>query len=187
MGGHQDPLREVEVHRGEAQGGAADLLPVGDPVGEHVGVAQELHRPVHLPLGNEGSDIGGGDGDVLQLHLADDVTADPQLGAGLLEPLGISLAHVAEVEVVSRHHMDHAQLLHQVLSDKIPPVHAHHAVKAGDDDLLNAVAGAHEPRPVLHRAEQGDHLAGDGGGGAAVEGEGGCGGPQFLGFPHDGL
>ena len=65
---------------------------VGHPVGEHMGVAQKLHRPVHLPLGDQGADIGGGDGDPLPLDLADDVTADAQLCAHLLEALGVALA-----------------------------------------------------------------------------------------------
>ena len=159
-------------------------LPIFFPwvtVGEHMGVAQKLHRPVHLPLGDQGADIGGGDGDPLPLDLADDVTADAQLCAHLLEALGVALAHIAEVEVVARHDVDHAQLPHQVLRNKILPIHAHHPVKAGDDDLLDVVAGAHQPDPVLHRAEERDVLAGDGRSGTAVEGESGGDGVQLPG------
>ena len=66
-----------------------------------MGMAQKVHGPLHLPLGDEGTDIGGGNGDALLLHLADNVAAHAQLLAGLLEPLGGSLAHIAEMEVVT--------------------------------------------------------------------------------------
>lgn len=49
-GGDDDLGRDLEVHSGKAQGGAADLFSVGHPVGEHMGMSQKLHCPVHLPL-----------------------------------------------------------------------------------------------------------------------------------------
>ena len=154
---------------------------MGHPVGQGVGVTQKLVGPLHLPLGDEGADIGGGDGDAILLHLLDDVAAHAQLPALLLQALGIALAHVAKVEVVSGHHMDTAQLLLQIFRHKVLPVHLLHPIKGGHDDLFNAVIPAHQPHPVLHRAEQGDGLAGDGGGGAAVKSEGAGHGPQPVG------
>ena len=52
----------------------------------------------------------------------------PSSGAQLLQPLGVALPHVAEVEVVAGHHVDRPVLLHQVLGDKVLPGHAHHAL-----------------------------------------------------------
>ena len=86
---------------------------MGHPVAEGVGVAQKLVGPLNFALGHQGADIGGGDGDALLLHLGDDVTADAQGLAGLLEPLGIALPFVAEVVVVTGHQMDRAQVPHQ--------------------------------------------------------------------------
>lgn len=90
-GGDDHRGGDTQIHRGESQGGAADLLAVGHPVCEHVGVAQKVHRPLHLPLGDQGADIGGGDGDALLLHLANDVAAHTQLLAGLLRRWGLPL------------------------------------------------------------------------------------------------
>ena len=111
----------------------------------------------------------------------DDVAAHAQLPALLLEALGVALAHIAKVEVVPGHHVDGPQLLLQIFRHKVLPVHLLHPIEGGHDDLFDAIVPAHQPHPVLHRAEQGDGLAGDGGGGAAVKGKGTGLGPQPVG------
>ena len=46
--------------------------------------------PLHLALGDEGADVGGGDGDPLLFDLRDDVAAHPQRGAFLCQAPGIA-------------------------------------------------------------------------------------------------
>ena len=174
----------MQVHRGKTQGAAADFFAVGHLLSQDMGMPQELDRPLHLPLGDQGADVGGRDGDAVLLHLGDDVTSDAQLGALLLEAPGVALTHIAEVEVVAGHHMDRAQFFRQIPVHKVLPVHAHHAIKVGHHHLLDAVAAPHQPSPVLHRAEQGHCLARDGGGGAAVKGECGRHRIQLPGLVH---
>lgn len=91
LGGGEDVLFQLQVHRGEAQGGA-QLLAVGHPVAEGVGMAQKFVGAFDLPLGDQGADIGGGDGDTVLLYAGDDVAADAQLLAGLFQQLGVALA-----------------------------------------------------------------------------------------------
>ena len=184
-GGDNHAVRDVQVDRGEADGAGPQVLAVGYAVGQGVRVAVELVGAGHLPLGDESAQVGGGDGDTVLLHLTDDLTAHAQLAAHLLEPPGVALAHVAEVEVVPSNHMDRVELLDQIFPDKILPVHPHHAVKRGDDDLLDAVIVPHQPDTVLHAAEKGDVLAGDGRAGVPVEGEGAGGSVQLLGRAGD--
>ena len=136
-----------------------------------MGVAQKFHGPANLPLCDQGTDIGGGHGDAVQLHLVDDVASDAPLGAQLPESGRIALAPIAEVEVVAGHHMNNAQLLSEVLCDKIPPRHPHHPVKPADLHLLNAVTALHKSFPVRRGAEQRDLTAQDLRGRVLVEGE----------------
>lgn len=81
----------MQVHRGKTQGAAADFFAVGHLLSQDMGMPQELDRPLHLPLGDQGADVGGRDGDAVLLHLGDDVTSDAQLGALLLEAPGLPL------------------------------------------------------------------------------------------------
>lgn len=76
-------------------------------------MAQKFIGPFQLPLGHQGADVGGGDGDALLLHLGDDVAADPQLLAGVHQALGVALALIAEVIVVAGHQVDGPQVADQ--------------------------------------------------------------------------
>ena len=58
-------------------------------------MAQKFVGAFDLPLGDQGADIGGGDGDAVLLHAGDDVTADAQLLAGLFQQLGVAIALIA--------------------------------------------------------------------------------------------
>ena len=51
LGGGENVLLQLQVHRGEAQGGA-QLLVVGHPVAEGVGMAQKFVGAFDLPLGD---------------------------------------------------------------------------------------------------------------------------------------
>ena len=79
VGGHQYPLGNTEIHRGKTQRGTQTLA-VGHGIRQDMGVAQETDRLGHLPLGDEGADMGGGDRDAVELHPGNDITAQPQFG-----------------------------------------------------------------------------------------------------------
>jgi hypothetical protein len=152
-------------------------------VGEDVGVAQEPKGALHISLGDEGADVGGGDGDPIDLHLGHHVAADPQLSAEFPELLGIPLPFIAKMEVVAHHQVDRPMVPNQIIGDKLPPGSFHHAaVVVGHNDLPDAVKPLHEPRPVGGGSEQRHRLlAGDQGGGVEVEGKGGGNGAQLGG------
>ena len=77
MGGHR------QVRRGKEPGGA-QAPPVADVPRQGVGVAQKAVRPLHLAHLHQAADVGGADGNPADLHLGNDVAADPQGGAFLL-------------------------------------------------------------------------------------------------------
>ncbi len=106
--------------------------------------------------------------------------AHTQLPAQPFQALGIALPLVAEVEVVPSHHMDGSVLLHQILGDEGPPIHAHHAVKVGHDDVLYPVQPPHQVGPVRGGIYERRDRPGDPAGGVGVEGEGGGRRPQLL-------
>ena len=174
-------LSQLQVHRGEAQDGA-QLLAVGDPVAEGVGMAQKFVGPLDLPLGHQGADVGGGDGDALLLYLGDDVTAQAQLLADLLQTLGVALPLVAKVVVVAGHQMDSAQVTCQGVHHEIPPGLLHPLGGEGlHNHVLDAVVLAHQVRPVLRRGEQGHGTAQNHGLGVGIKGKGRGGGADLLG------
>ena len=143
-------------------------------------MAQEVIGPLDLALGQQGADIGGGDGDSIQLNFGDDVAAHAQPGALLPQPVGVALSLVAEVEVVPRHEMDRAVLPHQKLGDEVLPGHVHHpVVEVGHNDLPDAVVTAHQLRPVQGGVDQRHGAAENQVLRVGVEGDGGGGGPQL--------
>ena len=71
------------------------------------------------------------------------------------------------------HHVGGAVLLHQVLSDEVPPIHPHHAVEVGHDDLLDAVVPPHQVGSVGWGVDEGGDRPGDPAARVGVEGEGG--------------
>ena len=75
-------------------------------------VAQELDGPLHFSLGHKGSNVGGGDGNAVLLHLLNDIAAYAQRRALGPQPLWVALAHVAKVKIVAGHNMNYAQLIH---------------------------------------------------------------------------
>ena len=153
--------RKGEVHRGDAQR-AAQPVAVDHGLGQAVAVAQEQRRPLHVPGLHQRADIGRADGNALQLHLGDDVAAQPQLPALLLQKPGIALILVAEVVVVARHQMHGPMALYQQLRDKILPQHGHHGlVKGGQDHLLNAIDAPGQIGPILRGVDEGHRYAGD--------------------------
>ena len=145
-------------------------------------MAQKLVGPLHLPLGHQGTDVGGGNRDPLHLHLGDNVTADAQLLADLLEALGVALPLVAKVIVVAGHQVHGVKVLHQGAGHKVLPGLLHPGDGKGlHNDVLDTVVLAHQIRPVLGGGEQRHGPAQNHRLGVGVKGKGGGDGPQFLG------
>ena len=135
-------------------------------------MAQKAYRLGHLPLGDEGADIGGGDRDALQLHLGHDVAAQAQPTAQRLKPLWVALSLVAKMIVVTGHQSGGGVALYQVFGDELPPGHGHHGlVIVAHNDVLDSILPAHQSRPVRGGGEQGGGRAGDEAGGAGGRGD----------------
>ena len=165
--------RHGQVHRGDADG-AADALAVLHRAAEAVAVAQKFGGALHISRLHQCADVGGADGDAVVHHLRDDVAAQAQLGAFLLQELGVSGVFVAEAVVVARHQMHRAIALDQQLRDEVLPRHGHHvAVKGGQNDPVDAVEPADQALPVLRRVDEVHRLAGDHLLGRAVKGKDG--------------
>ena len=174
-------VRRGQVHRGDADG-AAEAAAVGDGAGQAVAVAQEIGGPLHLSAFDKGADIGGADGDAVQGHLRDDVTADAPLPAAGQEFVRVPLVPVAEVIVVACHQVHRAIGTDQQIVDEILPGHGHHGpVKGGDDHLADAVKPLHQVPAVVGGIDQAHRAAGDHLLRRAVEGEGGGDGLQLPG------
>ena len=173
MGRYQHAGRHGQIHRGDADG-AADALTVLHRAAETVAVSQKLRRPLHVARLDQRADVGGADGDTVMHHLGDDVAAQPQLGAFLLQELGVSGVFMAEAVVVTRHQMHRAIALDQQLCDKILPRHGHHlVVEGGQYDPVDAVEAADQRLPVLRGVDEVHRLAGDHLLGWAVKGKDG--------------
>lgn len=85
IGGDDDPSFKGQVHRRKAQD-VPQLLAVFHSVGEHMGVPQQVVGLGDLALGQQFADLGGMNLNAVQLHHTDDLAADAQLLAFLLQP-----------------------------------------------------------------------------------------------------
>ena len=101
------------------------------------------------------ADAGGADGAAVNADLRDDVAADAEFPALLLQPRRVALPAVAEVKIVAADHMLRMQLPDQIILHKDLPRHVHHRlVKVGEDHPLHAAEPAHEQLPLRHGVEQ---------------------------------
>ena len=101
------------------------------------------------------ADAGGADGAAVNTDLRDDVAADTEFPALLLQPRRVALPAVAEVKIVTADHMLRMQLPDQIILHKDLPRHVHHRlVKVGEDHPLHAAEPAHEQLPLRHGVEQ---------------------------------
>ena len=121
-------------------------------------MAQIAGRLLHVPVGDEGADIGGAHDPPVQSNGLDDVAAYPLLLAIGLELFRRALAPVAETEIMSHHDPGKPQLVNDGIG-KFLPGHVHHApievdenhivdAVAAPDDLLSA-KGAVDKRDIL--------------------------------------
>lgn len=69
--------------------------------------------------------------------------------------------------------MGGAVLLYQIFGDEVPPVHPHHAVKVGHDDLFDAVTPPHQVGPVGRGIDERGHRSGDPAARVGIKGKGG--------------
>ena len=159
-GRRQHMGRHGQVHRGDADG-AAQPLAVLHRLTQAVGMAQKQRRPLHVALLHQRADIGGADGDALDLHLGDDIAAQPQVRALRLQQRHRALVFVAEAVVVAGHEMHRAVVPNEHLN-VILPAHGHHGlIEAGEDDPLNAVYPSDDVPPVVVGVEQRHRRPGD--------------------------
>ena len=161
------------------------LLAVSHSVGEHMGVPQQVVGLDDLALGQQVADLGGMNLNAVQLHHADNLAANAQLLAFLLQPLRIAQPFVAKVIVIAGNDAHGAQLLVQVfLHELIPGLMLHFAVEFRQNDFFDPVIMLHQPDAVLVGVDHGHRLAGDCGRRMAVEGHDAGDGAQPSRFRH---
>ena len=126
VAGRQIAGRHRHVGGGEAQLGAAPVVPVGHHAPHLVGPAQQLGRRLDPSPADQAPDAGGGDG-LGRLAGPGGVGAQGHpvhLEAGAGPHLGqeghVALAPVAEVEVLAHHHQPGPQSAHQDRSPRTP-------------------------------------------------------------------
>ena len=144
-------------------------------------MAEKQRRALHVARLHERADVGGADGDALDLHLWDDVAAEPQLTALRLQQLGVALVLVAEVVVMTGDEVHRAIVADEHL-DIVLPAHGHHRlIERGEDDIADAVDPLDQAAAILGRVDEIDGLACDDLLGRAVEGKDGGGDAQLTG------
>ena len=147
MGGREHMLRHRQIHRGDPDG-APDALTVLHRLAQAVAVPQEFRRPLHVARLHQRADIGGADGNAVPLHRRDNVAADAQLGAFLLQKLHVPGVLMAEPVVVPGHEM-HRAVVPEQHPDILLPAHGHHLpVEGGEHHPFDAVQPLHQPLPV---------------------------------------
>ena len=93
-----------------------------------MGMSQESHGFLHLSLFQQLPNIGGADRYPIQSYLGQHITADAQLPALLLKPLGIACALVSEMEVIAADQMPRLELTIQIFLNEHIPGHMHHGL-----------------------------------------------------------
>ena len=136
--GDDDPLRQVQIGSGNAQGPAQ--MTAGDHgAGEHMGVAQEGVRFGHAPLGQQFPDIGGGNTNAGHFLFRHHGAGQALLLAVILQKGGRSGALGPEPKVLPADEAPGAEVPAQLLQKVLPGGRLHFLIKRQGHDSIHAV------------------------------------------------